>query len=125
MNKVPYTLSYGVETGGQSHNIPKTAQDKLQCKAMGFLKPIKNFKICNIDIGDRNIRVNYDRKGNLLLGMDILKDWDIHIDTIDTGETIFLACPKNQINDEYLLELENTFHIGTEVYAAIAREHMH
>ncbi len=121
IHKVSYALSYGVETGGQNHNKPVTVTEKMQCTAMGFFKPIRNFKICDVDIGNRYIRVNYDRKGNLLLGMDILKDWDIHIDTIDTGETIFLACPKYMINDEYLCELEKTFHVGTEVCSAIAR----
>ena len=26
-----------------------------------------------------------------------LKNWNIHMGTIDTGETIFLGCPKDQI----------------------------
>ncbi len=55
--------------------------------------------------------INYDRASNILIGMDILKEWDIHIGTIDTGETIFLGCPKGQINDEYLQELEKTFQV--------------
>lgn len=112
-NSVPYILSYGVETGGRKHDIPQSTQDKMNCSAMGFLKEIHNFSICGVNIKDRKVRVNYDRTGNLLLGMDILKDWDIHIGTIDTGETIFLGCPKDQINDEYLQELENTFGIAS------------
>lgn len=36
---------------------------------------------------------------------------------IDTGETIFLGCPKEQINDAYLQELEDTFHIASELNA--------
>ena len=42
--------------------------------------------------------------------------------TIDTGETVFLACPKDQINDEYLQELEDTFHIASDISASIIRQ---
>lgn len=118
-NHVRYTLSYGVETGGRKHAIPITEQDKMKCSAMGFFKEIHDFSINGIEMGDRHIRINYDRTGNILLGMDILKDWDIHIGIIDTGETIFLGCPKEQINDEYLQELENTFRIASDINASI------
>lgn len=120
-NQVKYTLSYGVETGGQKHKNPQTEQDKMQCKAMGFFKDITNLSICGVALGNRCIRVNYDRTGNILLGMDILKDWDIHIGTTDNGETIFLGCPKDQINDEYLQELERTFHIASDINAFFIR----
>lgn len=116
-NNVKYSLSYGVETGGERHIIPQTEQDKMCCRALGFFKEIYDFSIGGVKIRDRSIRVNYNRSGNLLLGMDILKDWDIHIRTIDTGETIFLGCPKEQVNDAYLQELEDTFHIASELNA--------
>lgn len=74
-----------------------------------------------MELGNIEIRINYDRKGNLLLGMDILKTWDVHIGKIKSGETILLACPYNQINDEYLLELERTFKLGTIVSSANVR----
>ena len=114
-NNVRYTLSYGVETGGRKHTIPITEQDKMKCSAMGFFKEIHGFCINGVVIKDRPIRINYDRTGNILLGMDILRDWDIHIGTIDTGETIFLGCPKDQINEGYLHALENTFHITSDI----------
>lgn len=72
----------------------------------------------------QNVKVSYDRSGNILIGMDILKDWDIHIGTIDTGETIFLGCPKDQINDEYLQELENTFNIASSINASLIKKHI-
>ena len=50
--------------------------------------------------------------------MDILKDWDIHIGTISTGETIFLACPKDMLNDEYFLELNKLFGTGDSILSA-------
>lgn len=57
------------------------------------------------------VKVSYDRTGNILIGMDILKDWDIHMGTVTTGETIFLACPKERLNNEYFEQLDKLFGI--------------
>lgn len=115
LNNTRYMLGYGVETGGIPHDIPITLEEKMRCPAMNFIKPIQSFSICGIKIATNQVRVNYDRSGNMLLGMDILKDWDIHIGTItipnleETGKTIFLACPNDNITPEYLMELERLF----------------
>lgn len=108
---IDYLISYGVETGGRKHAIPKTYDDKMACTALKFKHTVSNFEISGVSISHDSLYINYDRSGNILIGMDILKDWDIHIGTIDTGETIFLGCPKEQINNGYLQELENTFNI--------------
>lgn len=94
----------------------------MPLKQVTFIHNDLEIKIGNIITYKRDVKVSYDRQGNILLGMDILKDWDIHMGTMGTGETIFLACPKDQINDEYLLELENTFHIASDVYVSIAKQ---
>lgn len=122
VNKVDYMFSYGVESGGKKHSIPKNDNDKIACEAIKFKHSITNFEICGFKLDDRHIYVNYDRRGNILIGMDILKNWDIHIGTINTGETIFLGCPRNQINDEYLEELEKTFHITCDINALTVRQ---
>ena len=83
--------------------------------AISFQYDIHDLFICGMNVNHDKVKVNFDRTGNILIGMDILKNWDIHIGTIETGETIFLACPKDQINDEYLLELEKLFRIGTSI----------
>lgn len=121
MNGIDYMLSYGVESGGKKHNIPKTYNDKMACEALKFKHTVLDFEINGINILNDILYVNYNRKGNILIGMDILKDWDIHMGTIDSGETIFLGCPKDQINDEYLQELERTFHIASDINAMIIR----
>ena len=104
-----------IETGGKNHKKPKTYDEKMVCEALKFRHDIYDFEINGLPISHSYIYVNYNRKGNILIGMDILKDWDIHIRTIDTGENIFLGCPKEQINDAYLQELEDTFHIASEL----------
>lgn len=51
--------------------------------------------------------------GNILLGMDIIRQMDNHIGTSKvTGDTVLLACPENAICDEYLLALKE--HFGLE-----------
>ncbi len=122
---VDYKTSYGVESGGKKHKIPVTDEDKLNCEALKFKHSINNLNINGVTIKYNNIYVNYDRASNILIGVDILKDWDIHIGTIDTGETIFLGCPKTQINDDYLQELEKTFHIASDINAFFIRQKIH
>ena len=124
-NGVEYLISYGVESGGQRHEVPRTYYEKMECTALKFKHAVSNFEICGVPISTEHLYINYNRKGNILIGMDILKDWDIHIGTIDTGETIFLGCPKDQINDEYLQELEDTFHIASDINASIVRQKLY
>lgn len=104
-----YLESYGVETGGIRHRSPKTNKEKMECTALKFKHAILDFEIDGVPILHDHMYVNYDRKSNILIGMDILKNWDIHIGTTGIGETIFLACPKDQMNNAYLQELQNTF----------------
>lgn len=111
-NNVYSIASYGVETGGMKHKKPVTFEEKLNCTALKFEHKLSEFSIGGMKIHHDCIFVNYDRRGNILIGMDILKDWDIHIGTIHTGETIFLACPYDQINEAYFMELEQVFGLG-------------
>lgn len=96
----------------------------MGCTALKFKHYVSNFEIAGVPISHNYLYINYDRTSNILIGMDILKDWDIHIETIDSGETIFLGCPKDQINDAYLQELENTFHISSDINAMFIRQKM-
>ena len=58
------------------------------------------------------IYVNYNRRGNILIGMDILQYWDIHMGTSRiTGKKLFLACPEENIYVEYLNALEENLGI--------------
>lgn len=125
-NNAEYLLSYGVETGGRKHARPVSYDDKMACTALKFKHSISNFKINGVDISAENIYVNYDRTSNILIGMDILKNWDIHIGKSmipeETGKTIFLACPYDKLNEDYFKELERTFGILTETAASMSAE---
>lgn len=118
-----FKLSYGVESGGMTHKPINflNIQDIINEPAISFKHKIQDIEFNTVEIPDRDIFVNYDRKGNILIGMDILKDWNIHMGTLDTGETIFLGCLKDQMSDIYIQELEDTFHISSDINAHIIR----
>lgn len=112
INNIPYEISYGVESGGERHSRPITFEDKMQCSAMKFQHRLKYFYIADIPIPQNSIYVNYNRKGNILIGMDILQYWDIHIGiSKTTGKTLFLACPEVHLCQEYIDELDAHFKI--------------
>lgn len=120
LNNIPYILSYGAESGGKKHKEPVTLQEKMDCEAMKFEHNISNFEIDGVKITNNKVHLNYNRRGNILIGMDILEHWSFYVDTVN-NETIFLGCPKDQLNEEYLIELEKTFHLGSKINEAIAR----
>ena len=117
-------ISFGVnDTDERKRQIKKEFREgTYNGEALSFIHEVKNIKINDVPIGNFQLRLNYHRTGNILIGMDILKTWDIHIRRIKSGETILLACPYNQINEEYLLELERTFKLGTLVSSAKVRD---
>lgn len=108
-NGTAYYLSYGVETGGEKHEEPVTFEEKMLCPAMKFEHILSDFRIAGAKINASKICLNYNRNGNILIGMDILKEWDIHIGTNVLGETFMLACPMDNLNDEYYNALREYF----------------
>lgn len=109
---IPYEISYGVESGGERHQRPTTLEEKMQCPALKFQHTVKNFYIAGMPVCQDTIYINYNRKGNILIGMDILQHWSIHIGTSKiTGKNLFLACAENCISEEYLEALDINFGI--------------
>ena len=112
-NHISYYLSYGVESGGQKHISPVTESEKMACPAMKFKHGISGFIIAGVPIPCEEICLNYDRKGNILIGMDILQYWDIHMGMSKmTSKYIFLACPQASVCQEYLKALSDHFALG-------------
>lgn len=123
----PHSLGRGVEsTEKQFKSINEmTMQEKLDCLNIKVYETFRDIRIGNILIGDKRLSVSYDYGGNTLIGMELLKDWDIHIGTSRLyGRIVLLACPLNNITDEYLEALEREFGIGTSVSSAICRNIM-
>lgn len=117
-NHIPYYLSYGVESGGLRHVKPITEEEKMGCPAMKFEHGISDLTIAGVRIPCDKICLNYDRKGNILIGMDILQNWDIHMGISKmNGKNLFLACPKDNICKEYRDALFK--HFGMELFETV------
>lgn len=117
-NHIPYYLSYGVESGGIRHVKPITEEEKMGCAAMKFEHGISDLTIAGVRISCDKIYLNYDRKGNILIGMDILQNWDIHMGISRmNGKNLFLACPKDNICKEYKDALFK--HFGMKLFEAV------
>ena len=55
-------------------------------------------------------RINCDTTGNVLIGMDVLKEFDFHCgQSRKTGKYIFIGCLKDELTIEYLNALKNHF----------------
>ena len=109
-HSVNYVLSYGIETGGISHPRPITRQDMIDCPAMKFQHSISNLSINGTIIPTQSIYLNYNRSGNILIGMDILRNmisfWDI---SQKTGKLTLLSCPRSNADDEFYKAMEEHF----------------
>lgn len=113
-DKIKKDISFGV------NDTKDKIQETKRLFRAGFYQDLKSvtFNHTGLEIDFQGfvvhkdeVKVSYDRTGNILIGMDILKDWDIHMGTVTTGETIFLACPKEWLNNEYFEQLDKLFGI--------------
>lgn len=113
-----WTLGSGVETDrNELSNIKLvTEEDKINCKNIKVLERFEGIHISEIYIPSKMLYISYDYTCNALIGMEILKDWDIHISkSLKTGQTLLLACPLDKINQEYIDVLIEEFDIGQRV----------
>lgn len=119
-NSIIKHISFGVNDSQEKRDRDRQLfnnKQYMQLQSVTFKHTDVALEIMEVSIPINSVRLSYDRTGNILIGMDILKDWDIHIGTInninlpENGQTIFLGCPKDQLNDEYLLELKRLFSI--------------
>lgn len=118
-----FRIGYGIERGGQKNTLPDflNCQSLIDFEAISFKHHISNFILGNkndnlrYEIGDTDVFINYNRKGNILLGMEIMKNWDIHIGNTANKETVFLACPERSLNDKYFIELNRLFETGNQI----------
>ena len=81
----------------------------MECTALKFTHKNIPIRLNGYDI-THDIAVNYDRTSNILIGMDILKDFDFHCgESKATGNYIFLGCLKKRITPDYLGALYEHF----------------
>lgn len=120
-------ISFGVndsEEKKQSDRQKFKSGRFLELNSITCIKKLEEFTIAGLNLGDMELRVSYIRTGNILIGMDILSKFDIHIapDKTNNNKTTLIACQLNRINDDYLLELEKSFGILTLGQSALVRD---
>lgn len=92
------------------HAVPVTDGQKMDCAAMKFEHGISDLTIGGVPVSCDSICLNYDRKGNILIGMDILREWDIHMGISKvTGKNLFLASPSGNMCRDYRDALKLNF----------------
>lgn len=74
-------------------------KDKIENVVFGH--KAHNITIAGMSIDDMEFKVSYDTNHPILLGMDVLKQFDIHIHTTSDDKTILLACPLYYMSDKY------------------------
>lgn len=113
-SSVAKSISFGVNDTKQKKEEDKRkfkAKRYMELNSISFRHTAGDFMLDGVDIGDIDVLVSYDRVGNILIGMDILKKLEIHIGTLKTGETVLLACPKDALTDEYKVRLNSLFDV--------------
>lgn len=111
-------ISFGVETLRGVHIDLKnmSLDDMLKCTNLRTIESFNNIRIGGISVENKMLRFSYDNNCPSLIGMDILKDWDVHISkSLKTNETVLMACPLDSINEEYIKALTEEFGIGQQI----------
>ena len=92
----------------EAYNLLREGKS-LKCKYVNF---VYNTDFSFFDYKfNHDVRVNFDRDGNSLLGMDILKDFDMHIGkSLITGKVTFLGCRKDDVSAEFIQAIQS--HLG-------------
>lgn len=109
---VPKSIPFGVNDTKQKRIEDKRkfrAKIYMELNSISFRHIAENFAINDVRISDVDVLVSYDRTGNILIGMDILKRLETHIGVSKTGETVLLACPRENLTDEYWAKLADLF----------------
>ncbi|MCM1089748.1 MAG: hypothetical protein NC413_02820 [Muribaculum sp.] len=84
----------------------------MELKSITFQHKDFEIDFDGVCISKDYVKVSYDRTGNVLIGMDILSQMDIHIGRSKIlGKTVLIACPYNSMNQEYFEALNRHFAI--------------
>ncbi len=109
-NEITSVRSYGIETGGQFHRKPRTKRQKMKCSALKFKHSVTDFLLDGVNIPTQSIFLNYDRSGNILIGMDILQKMICHSDiSKKTGKLTLLCCPREAADEEFYRAMKEHF----------------
>ena len=114
-DKIRKEISFGVNDTKEKRDADKEKFKDgkyMEIKSITFQHENFEIDIDGICISKDHVKVSYDRTGNILIGMDILSQLDIHIGKSKIlGKTVFIACPYDSMNQEYFEALSQHFDI--------------
>lgn len=114
-------MTFGVNDSAEYRQIVAqgmNTEQLMDVRAVSFRHRNVEIEIGGIRIR-KTISVNYDRTGNVLIGMDILSQMDMHMGKSKIlDKTVLLACPYTMLNDDYYRALEDHFGLGNSLVFA-------
>lgn len=113
LNSVVCRESYGVETGGIQHKRPVSFDEKMECKALKFRHDMIDVAFNDYQVGNLSVFINYDRRGNILIGMDILSKFIIYMDTsrVTGKETLIMTLKSESDKSGFYEEVKKHLNI--------------
>lgn len=106
-----YTIGRGVESNGKHTDLPLSTDEILNNKNVKFQEKFTDIQINGHSVGNYHIGVSYDTINVALIGMDFIRDWDMHVGLTEEDKVVLLACHKNQLSESYINALKDTFPI--------------
>lgn len=114
-DRIKKEISFGVNDTKEKRDADKEkfrAGKYMELKSITFQHGDFEIDFGGVCISKDYVKVSYDRTGNILIGMDVLSQMDIHIGKSKVLEkTVFLACPYANMNQEYFEALSRHFDI--------------
>lgn len=108
-------ISFGVNDSKEKRDEDKEKfrnRKYMELQSVTFQHDDLAIDFGEVQLKKGSVKVSYDRTGNILIGMDILSQMDIHIGKSRIlGKTVFLACPYDSMNLDYLRTLYEHFDI--------------
>lgn len=120
-SEIKHYMTFGVNDSAEYRQLvahEMSTEQLMDVRAVSFRHRNVEIEIGGIRI-KKAISVNYDRTGNVLIGMDILSQLDMHIGKSKIlDKTVLLACPYTMLNDDYYRALEDHFGLGSSLVFA-------
>lgn len=110
-------ISFGVNDTEEKREQDKENfrnKNYLQVSSISFRHSFENVSLGGFQVGNAELLVSYDRTGNVLIGMDVLRLFDVHMGiSAVTGTHTMLACPADSLSSSYREALSVHFGIDS------------
>lgn len=117
IKQISFGVNDNIEEINRIKELYKNKQYNKINEHLSMNKKLITLEIQDVILRDIDIRINYSRIGNPLIGMDILSKFDIHIgpDKTNNGIITLIGCPLNKLNDDYYRKLDEAFGLGDKI----------